>query len=76
MIDKIQNAIKQLEQEDAALRNSYEAIINEHQQRTTRVQEIANAKMARLHQIRGALAQLRQLLNGAENPNQENQKPC
>lgn len=67
----IEEQIRKLEIEQAALKATHEQLIREHNERAQKTQEIALSNMARMNQLGGALAQLRMFLNGSETPTTE-----
>jgi predicted double-glycine peptidase len=75
----IEAEIVRLTAEEALIRNSHAQLIREHQARTVQVQDIALNNANRIQQIKGAISQLQQLLNGhnghAEQPQPERTTP-
>jgi len=70
----IEEQISKLSAEESTIRTSHEKLIREHQARTAQVQEIANQNANRMQQIKGAISQLKQLLNGQKPPEETTTK--
>ena len=77
--ETIEEEISKLNAEEQHIRSSHEKLLQEHTAHTKQVQEIALANANRLQQIKGAILQLRKLLNGqnghAEQPQPERTTP-